>query len=83
MAAENYETIDISTKIYEDINDGKDKEGVEDRFYLRGFLRNPSISKIKIFSKEKTDFSIPTNGFFGLTRLNDLESNFSEFLFNL
>jgi len=28
MAVENYETIDISTKFYQDINDGKDKEGV-------------------------------------------------------
>ena len=65
MEVENFETSDISTKIYQDINDGKDKEGVEDRFYLRGFLHNPSILKVKIFSKEKTNFTIPTNGFFG------------------
>ena len=63
MAVENYETIDISTKFYQDINDGKDKEGVEDRFYLRGLLHNPSILKVKIFSKKKTDLSIPTNCF--------------------
>ena len=61
MAVGNYETIDISTKIYQDINDGKDKEGVEDRFYLRGFLHNPSILKVKILSKEKANLSIPTN----------------------
>ena len=29
MEVENFDTIDISTKIYEDIDDGKDKEGVE------------------------------------------------------
>ena len=83
MAVGNYETIDISTKIYLDINDGKDKEGVEDRFYLREFLHNPSILKVKIFGKEKTDFSITTNGFLWWTRLNDLEPNFSKFFLNL
>jgi len=42
---------------------GMDKEGAGVHFFLLGFLRNPSILKIKIFRKEKTDFSIPTNGF--------------------
>ena len=83
MEVEYFATIDISTIIYEDINDGKDIEGVGVHSFHLGFLHNPSILKVKILSKEKTDFSIPTNGFLGWTCLNDLESNFSEFLFNL
>jgi hypothetical protein len=50
-----------------------DKEGVLIRFSLLGILHNPSILKVEIFSKEKTHFSISTNGFFGGTRFNDLK----------
>ena len=67
MEVEYFATIDISTIIYEDINDGKDIEGVGVHFFHLGFLHNPSIFKIKTFSKEKPHFSIPSNGFLGST----------------
>ena len=74
MEDENFETSDISTKIYEDINDGKDIEGVGVHFFLLEFVHNPSILKIKIFSKKKTDFSVPPHGFLWWTRFDDLEA---------
>ena len=67
MEVENFETSDILTKIYEGINDGKDIEGVGVHSFHLGFLHNPSIFKIKTFSKEKPHFSIPSNGFLGST----------------
>ena len=73
MEVENFETIDISTKFYEDINDGKYREGVGVHFFLLGFVHNPSIVKIKIFSKKKTDFSVPPYGFLWWTRFDDFE----------
>ena len=63
MEVVNFETICIWTKIYVDSVGRMDKEGVEVRFYFREFLRNPSILKVKIFSKEKSDFSITTDCF--------------------
>ena len=63
MEVENFEASDISTKTYEGINDGKDIEGVGVHFFLLEFVHNPSIVKIKIFSKKKTDFSVPPHGF--------------------
>ena len=73
MEVENFETSDISTKIYEGINDGKDIEGVGVHFFLLEFVHNLSILKIKIFGKKKTDFSVPPYGFLRCTRFNDLE----------
>ena len=74
MEVENFETSDILTKIYEGINDGKDIEGVGVHFFLLEFVHNPSILKIKIFSKKKTDFSVPPQGFLWWTRFDDLEA---------
>ena len=71
MEVENFETSDILTKIYEGINDGKDIEGVGVHFFLLEFVHNPSIVKIKIFSKKKTDFSVPPYGFLWWTRFDD------------
>ena len=74
MEVENFETSDILTKIYEGINDGKDIEGVGVHFFLLEFVHNPSILKIKIFSKKKSDFSVSPHGFLGWTRFDDLEA---------
>jgi len=52
-----------------------DKEGIGVQFFLQGFLHNASILKVKIFSKEKANFSIPTNGFFMAIWTNDLKAN--------
>ena len=73
MEDENFETSDISTKIYEGINDGKDIEGVVVHFFPLEFVHNPSIVKIKIFSKKETDFSVPPHGFLWWTRFDDFE----------
>ena len=75
MEVENFETSDISTKIYEGIKDGKDIEGVGVHFFLLEFVHNPSILKIKIFSKKKTDFSVPPHGFLWWTRFDEFEPN--------
>ena len=59
MAGENFETICIQTKVYVDKFGGRDRVMVGVRFSLRGFVHNPSILMVKIFSKEKTDLPIP------------------------
>ena len=63
MEVENFDTIDISTKIYEGINDGKGKEGVGVHFFLLELVHNPSILKIKILRINTAYFSNHINAF--------------------
>ena len=63
--------------------DGMDKEEVEVHFFPQGFLHNSSSLKIKVFSKEKTYLSIPTNGVLWWTWFDDLEIKVSKLLLNL
>ena len=63
MPGENFEAICIETKVYVDRFGGNGKVMIGVRFFHRGFVHNPSIFVVKIFGKEKTDFSIAPNGF--------------------
>ena len=63
MAGENFEAICILTKFYGDIFGGKGRGMIAVRFFHQEFVHNPSILIVYIFGKEKTNLSIPPNGF--------------------